>query len=132
DGAPRIEMRERLAAFFKQVPASVIAPPALGQSAPSQQSFAAPPAQPWQLNPPAPRQDFLPTPTPQPVPIAPELPTTDRPTQPAPKSDGQSLQAIQIHNSYLVVQSDDGVLIIDQHALHERIVYEELLARLNR
>jgi DNA mismatch repair protein MutL len=32
----------------------------------------------------------------------------------------------------LVVQSDDGMLIIDQHALHERIVYEELLARVSR
>ena len=40
--------------------------------------------------------------------------------------------AIQLHNSYLVVQSDDGMLIIDQHALHERIMYEELLARVSR
>ena len=37
--------------------------------------------------------------------------------------------AIQLHNSYLVAQSDDGLVIIDQHALHERIMYEELLAR---
>lgn len=40
--------------------------------------------------------------------------------------------AIQVHNSYLVAQSDDGMIIIDQHALHERIMYEELLARVNR
>lgn len=40
--------------------------------------------------------------------------------------------AIQLHNSYLVAQSDDGLVIIDQHALHERIMYEELLARLSR
>jgi len=40
--------------------------------------------------------------------------------------------AIQLHNSYLVAQSDDGMIIIDQHALHERIMYEELLARLSR
>lgn len=40
--------------------------------------------------------------------------------------------AIQLHNSYLVVQSDEGMLIIDQHALHERIMYEELLARVSR
>jgi DNA mismatch repair protein MutL len=39
--------------------------------------------------------------------------------------------AIQLHNSYLVAQSDDGLVIIDQHALHERIMYEELLARVN-
>ncbi len=46
--------------------------------------------------------------------------------------NGQSLPAIQLHNSYLVAQSDDGMIIIDQHALHERIMYEELLARVTR
>jgi DNA mismatch repair protein MutL len=40
--------------------------------------------------------------------------------------------AIQLHNSYLVAQSEDGMIIIDQHALHERIMYEELLARVTR
>ncbi|MCC6240521.1 MAG: DNA mismatch repair endonuclease MutL [Phycisphaerales bacterium] len=40
--------------------------------------------------------------------------------------------AIQLHNSYLVAQADDGLVIIDQHALHERIMYEELLARISR
>ena len=34
--------------------------------------------------------------------------------------------AIQIHNRYLVAESADGVEIIDQHALHERILYEQL------
>jgi DNA mismatch repair protein MutL len=38
--------------------------------------------------------------------------------------------AIQLHNSYLVAQSEDGLIIIDQHALHERIIYEDLLARM--
>jgi DNA mismatch repair protein MutL len=30
------------------------------------------------------------------------------------------------------VQSDDGLVIIDQHALHERIMFEDLLARVMR
>jgi len=38
--------------------------------------------------------------------------------------------AMQIHNSYLVIQTPDGLEIIDQHALHERILYDELHARL--
>jgi DNA mismatch repair protein MutL len=40
--------------------------------------------------------------------------------------------AIQLHNSYLVVESDDGLLIIDQHALHERIMFEEILKKISR
>ncbi len=37
--------------------------------------------------------------------------------------------ALQIHNSYLVVETDEGLMIVDQHALHERILYEELRRR---
>lgn len=39
-------------------------------------------------------------------------------------------RALQVHRSYLVVETDDGVMIIDQHALHERILYEELRQRI--
>ena len=38
-------------------------------------------------------------------------------------------KAVQIHDSYLVVETDDGVSLVDQHALHERILYEELRAK---
>jgi DNA mismatch repair protein MutL len=34
-----------------------------------------------------------------------------------------------VHNSYLVTQDAGGVVIIDQHALHERVMFEALIAR---
>ncbi|GAH77857.1 unnamed protein product, partial [marine sediment metagenome] len=37
---------------------------------------------------------------------------------------------IQIHDSFIVAEADDGFIIIDQHALHERILYEELQKRI--
>ncbi|MEW6250369.1 MAG: hypothetical protein AB1716_06965 [Planctomycetota bacterium] len=40
------------------------------------------------------------------------------------------MRATQFHNAYLVVETSDGLTIIDQHALHERILYEELRQRI--
>jgi DNA mismatch repair protein MutL len=38
----------------------------------------------------------------------------------------------QIHENYIVSQTRDGLIIVDQHAAHERIVYERLKASLER
>jgi DNA mismatch repair protein MutL len=38
--------------------------------------------------------------------------------------------ALQVHNAYLVTETEDGLVIIDQHALHERIMYDRLRSRI--
>ena len=36
----------------------------------------------------------------------------------------------QVDNTYIVAQNDDGLMIVDQHALHERILYNAFKRRL--
>ncbi|NOZ41317.1 MAG: DNA mismatch repair endonuclease MutL [Planctomycetes bacterium] len=42
---------------------------------------------------------------------------------PAPHA---SSRALQIHDRYIVIENEEGLEVIDQHALHERILYELL------
>jgi len=50
-----------------------------------------------------------------------------------PEKSFSSLKIIgQLHNTYIVCQSDDGLVIIDQHAAHERVLYDVLKASHSR
>src|SRR5262249_50336543 len=40
------------------------------------------------------------------------------------------LKAIQLYDAYLVLETEEGMLVIDQHALHERILFEQLKERI--
>lgn len=136
--APREDMRAQLAAFFKgslageaaAMPATSETQPTLPMGGNRGTEPAEHTTQPAAFDRPqrAPLPDSLVRHRTAPEPDA-------EPTEPAPagaEAGRRPLPAIQLHNSYLVAESDDGLVIIDQHALHERIMYEELLARVSR
>jgi DNA mismatch repair protein MutL len=54
--------------------------------------------------------------------------------EPAPELLDNRLGAAraQVHETYIVAQTRDGLVIVDQHAAHERIVYERMKAALEK
>ncbi|MEC7583440.1 MAG: DNA mismatch repair endonuclease MutL [Planctomycetota bacterium] len=45
---------------------------------------------------------------------------------------GVSGRFLQVHDLYILLAVDDGLMVVDQHALHERVVYERLRAEHRR
>jgi DNA mismatch repair protein MutL len=107
----RVDMRAKLAAFFQKIPGDLGAP-----AAPAPLELHSQPG-------PPPVLEFSNAPAPAPI-GNPQSAIGNPPPPTAP--------AIQLHNAYLVTETPEGMLIIDQHALHERIMYEELKARVTR
>jgi DNA mismatch repair protein MutL len=54
--------------------------------------------------------------------------------EPAPELLDRPLGAAraQIHETYIVAQTRDGLVVVDQHAAHERLVYERMKAAIER
>ena len=56
-------------------------------------------------------------------------PEVEPPLAPFPLPAFESGAALQVHDAYLVLETPDGMLVIDQHALHERILFEQMRQR---
>ena len=57
--------------------------------------------------------------------MGPGIPTTER-TDVAAANVPTPTRALQVHNTYLISETEEGMVVIDQHALHERVIYEQL------
>lgn len=117
--APRQEMREQLAGFFRQLPPGGTHAVQVDSIAPIEHQ--------------APDNEHSPllvTSLPRDATTAVDVAAIGQSNAAGAAPPAPKTAAIQLHNSYLVAENEEGLVIIDQHALHERILFEELISRL--
>ncbi len=69
----------------------------------------------------------------RPAGAVPGAPAEDQPDLPLPKGRRSPLRFLsQLTNTYILAEDADGLVVIDQHAAHERVLYEKVMAALRK
>ncbi|MBD2766378.1 DNA mismatch repair endonuclease MutL [Hymenobacter sp. BT664] len=120
---PTEQARRELEAFYRELGQPVRDEP--GREAPAAQRLTAPaPAEPDAVGNPADA-------SPGALPL--ELPSSDAPpARPVPTREGGGSRALQVQQRFVLVPVKSGVLLIDQEAARERILYEQYRQELGR
>jgi len=122
----RRQVRQSIADFYKRISPPVgSSPPSPGQS-PMGPTSARPSA--------GPGLPAIPTPADMPAssfePASSATAENALPVSPLRREGYHNV--MQVHREFLVWETDDGLAIIDQHALHERILYEQISEQITR
>ena len=67
-----------------------------------------------------------------PLPVQPHEAVAGSEPAPAETVRPTTRTVLQVHNAYIVTEDEQGLIIIDQHALHERMMFEMLMDRMRR
>lgn len=63
--------------------------------------------------------------------FAPLDPGEDEPVESSPPAAGWQVPLLQFNDTYICYESPEGLVIVDQHSAHERVLYEEAMVRLS-
>ncbi|HEX6749765.1 MAG TPA: DNA mismatch repair endonuclease MutL [Longimicrobium sp.] len=65
------------------------------------------------------------------APAAPASPEATSPSAPA-ELIGPAAMMWQVHNTYILAETRSGLILVDQHSAHERVLYEEIVRGFDR